>query len=160
MSLFFQGKSNKKHVSLTEQSTLLCKQWRFLCESQFCLASRNSTGIKLERPIRSLGLVRSGMNPEVSASSSHNRTRTTAISQRFSFSRTQRFDSHSQATSWTDLLAELKLENLKWLCQPSAVLLAKSAGPPLMTEPVSITDYYKKSFEHANEMKSLPIHCS
>lgn len=91
----------------------MCKQWRFLCDSQFCLASRNSTGLKLERPIRSLGLVLSGMNPEVNVSNSHCRTGTTAISQHFSSSRTQRSDSHSQATSRIDLLPELKLEKPK-----------------------------------------------
>lgn len=133
---------------MTEQSTLVCKQWRFLCESQFCLASRNSTGIKLERPMRSLGLVLGGMNPEVSVSDSHHRTGTTAISQCSSSSRTQR--SWQSLTSYiTDIFTDrsaLRDEVGKTYmivvptpeCQPSAMLLTESAWPCLMMEPVCI----------------------
>lgn len=88
----------------------MCKQWRFLCESQFYLASSNSAGIKLERPIHGLGLAVGGMNTDVSVSNSHHRTGTTAISWPFSFSRTQRSDSRSQTTSPTDLLSEVQVE--------------------------------------------------
>lgn len=43
----------------------MCTQWRFLRESHFCLAYRNSTGIKIQRPIGGLGLAGGGTDPEV-----------------------------------------------------------------------------------------------
>lgn len=101
MSPFFQGKSNTKHISRTAQSTLVCKQRRFLSESQFCLASRNSTGIKLARPIGSRGPVLGGVTPEASVSNSHHRTGPTVISRSFCSRRTQRSDK-SLTSSITD----------------------------------------------------------